>query len=292
MNPALTRPLVIALALLLGACAFGGKPHPQSQPGPAGTEQQAGVKLGEPYQVGGVWYYPRRDNFYDVTGVASWYGSEFHGKNTANGEVFDMNALSAAHTTLPLPSYVRVTNLANGRNLVLRVNDRGPFVKDRVLDVSRRVAQLLGFEAQGTARVRVQVVQADGTPFPQPIDASLTPAPVRTADDAIESAPLDDPGGSRPAAAATPPLVTVQPAAGDVYFVQIGAYSSEDNARRQVPNLGEIAPVVIQPIEINGTWLYRLRLGGFDVKEDAERVLAEVQGLGFTDARIFTEAAR
>ena len=291
---AAARATVILCCLALGACAVLGKsrPSPSRVPGavPAGEET---VKLGEPYQVEGVWYYPRRDNFYDVIGIASWYGTEFHGKATANGETFDMNALSGAHTTLPLPSYVRVTNLANGRSLVLRLNDRGPFVKDRVLDVSRRAAQLLGFEASGTARVRVQVVQADGTPFPQPIDASLTPAPIRTASDDVESAPLEDPGG----AAENPPESapsekTPAPAASELYFVQIGAYSSEDNARRRMPDLGSLAPVLIQPVEVNGTWLYRLRLGAFDALADAERVLAAVKNLGFSDARIFTETAR
>lgn len=291
MKNAWTNAIAVVLALSLAACSAIGKSRPGTSSLPPGGGDN--VKVGEPYQVAGLWYYPRRDNFYDVTGIASWYGAEFHGKATANGETFDMNALSAAHTTLPLPSFVRVTNLSNGRSLVLRVNDRGPFVKDRVLDVSRRAAQLLGFEAKGTARVRVQLVQADGTPFPIPIDASLTPAPVRTASDDVESAPLEDPEsvGEGPLEA-SPSGASGAAAPGDLYFVQIGAYSSEENARSQAPNLGQLAPIVIQPVEVNGTWLYRLRLGAFEALAEAERVLNAVRDLGFTDARIFTESAR
>ena len=112
-----------------------------------------------PYQVNGVWYYPKVDYGYDETGTASWYGEQFNHRPTSDGEIFDMNELSAAHKTLPLPSVVEVTNLQNGRELELRVNDRGPFVGDRLIDVSRRAAQLLGFEGGGTARVRVRILK-------------------------------------------------------------------------------------------------------------------------------------
>ena len=115
-------------------------------------------KVGKPYKVNGVWYFPKEDPNYDEVGYASWYGPDFHNKRTANGEIFDMNMLSAAHKTLPLPCVARVTNLQNGRSLVLRINDRGPFVNDRILDVSRKAAQLLGFKDQGTTKVRVEVL--------------------------------------------------------------------------------------------------------------------------------------
>ncbi len=115
-------------------------------------------KVGKPYKVNGVWYFPKEDYNYDEVGYASWYGSDFHNKRTANGEIFDMEMLSAAHKTLPLPSVIRVTNLQNGRSLILRVNDRGPFVNDRILDVSKKAAQLLGFKDQGTTKVRVEML--------------------------------------------------------------------------------------------------------------------------------------
>ncbi len=112
-------------------------------------------KIGKPYQIDGKWYYPKKDRYYDKVGVASWYGSMFHGRYTANGEIYDMDALTAAHPTLPIPSYVRVVNRENGRSVVLRVNDRGPYANDRIIDLSRKAARILGFERRGTAPVRV-----------------------------------------------------------------------------------------------------------------------------------------
>lgn len=114
--------------------------------------------VGKPYVIAGITYYPQENPNYRATGIASWYGDAFHGRLTSNGEVFDMRSISAAHPTLPLPSYVRVTNLSNGRSLVVRVNDRGPFHADRVIDVSSRAADMLGFRHRGTARVRVEYV--------------------------------------------------------------------------------------------------------------------------------------
>lgn len=113
-------------------------------------------KIGTPYQINGTWYHPKEQPDYDEVGVASWYGPTFHGKATANGDVFDENALTAAHRTLPLPSMVRVTNIENNRSIILMVNDRGPFSKGRILDVSKRAADILGFRQKGTAKVRVE----------------------------------------------------------------------------------------------------------------------------------------
>jgi peptidoglycan lytic transglycosylase len=114
------------------------------------------LKIGAPYKVSGRWYFPREDRGYDRTGIASWYGSDFQGRRTANGEIFDMTALQAAHPTLPLPCYAYVTNLQNGRTLLVRVNDRGPYANDRLIDLSRAAGRLLGFAERGLAPVRVQ----------------------------------------------------------------------------------------------------------------------------------------
>ena len=111
--------------------------------------QLSRYKVGDPYQIDGIWYYPAINYEYEETGIASWYGKKFHGRLTANGATYDMNALTAAHRTLPMPSLVRVTNLVNGRSLVLKINDRGPFARNRIIDVSRRGAQLLGFQKAG-----------------------------------------------------------------------------------------------------------------------------------------------
>ncbi|HET6522225.1 MAG TPA: septal ring lytic transglycosylase RlpA family protein, partial [Geminicoccaceae bacterium] len=161
----LRRGVLVALALLLAAC--GARTSPPAGP-PAGV-----YKIGQPYQINGRWYYPAYDPSYDRVGVASWYGDAFHGLQTANGEVFDKNRISAAHPTLPMPSLVRVSNLENGRSMVLRVNDRGPFVDNRVIDLSEAAARELGFQRNGLARVRVQFVGiADGA-------RGVPPAPPR-----------------------------------------------------------------------------------------------------------------
>ena len=115
-------------------------------------------RVGKPYMVGGQQYIPQEDTHYRAEGLASWYGDDFHGRLTANGEVFDMTSITAAHPTLPMPCYVRVTNLGNGRSLVVRVNDRGPYHGNRLIDVSNNAARLLDFKANGIARVRVEYV--------------------------------------------------------------------------------------------------------------------------------------
>ncbi len=126
-----------------------------NQPVPRGGGRDM---VGRPYQVAGRWYTPKEDPNYRVVGMASWYGADFHGRRTANGEVYDMNALTAAHTTMPLPSYARVTNLQNGHSLMVRVNDRGPFHSNRVIDVSARAAEMLGMQSSGVAQVQVEYV--------------------------------------------------------------------------------------------------------------------------------------
>lgn len=151
--------LVAGFSLFLTACAGGGAGRVGEITKVPPVKRSAGFyKVGLPYVIGGVTYYPREVQTYDETGIASWYGAEFHGKTTANGEIFDKFDLTAAHTTLPLPSLVRVTNLENGRSIIVRVNDRGPFHDARVIDLSRRAAQLLDMERAGIARVRVQLL--------------------------------------------------------------------------------------------------------------------------------------
>lgn len=115
-------------------------------------------QLGRPYRIRGKWYTPREQPGYDRTGSASWYGPNFHGRLTANGEIYDQFALTAAHPTFPLPSYARVTNVETGHSVVVRVNDRGPYHKGRIIDLSARASEMLGYQHQGVGRVRVQYV--------------------------------------------------------------------------------------------------------------------------------------
>ena len=125
------------------------------------TRSQGGYKVGKPYLIDGQEYYPQENFEYSEVGIASWYGPGFHAKQTANGERYDQNELTAAHRTLQMPSLVRVTNLDNGRSVVLRVNDRGPYSKGRIIDVSSRAADLLAFKGKGTAKVRVETLPAE-----------------------------------------------------------------------------------------------------------------------------------
>ncbi len=146
-------------------------------------------QTGKPYMVKGKWYYPKEEPGYSKSGTASWYGANFHGRLTANGEVYDMYHLSAAHPTFPLPSYARVTNRKTGASVMVRVNDRGPYVHDRVMDVSSRAAQLLGFQHDGVADVKVEYVgraplEGDDTPY---LMASYHPGTVKPEDAGLSS---------------------------------------------------------------------------------------------------------
>ena len=158
-----TGAVAVAAVLSLSGCSgqksgqdlFAGTGSPRL---PAGAPLPKGggrYHVGNPYEINGKKFYPREVASYDKSGTASWYGPKFHRRMTSNGEWFDMNDLTAAHTTLPLPSYVKVTNLENGKQAVLRVNDRGPFAHNRLIDLSKRSAEILGVKGKGTAQVRV-----------------------------------------------------------------------------------------------------------------------------------------
>ena len=122
-------------------------------------------KVGKPYKIDGITYYPQEYDSYKEIGLASWYGDDFHNKKTANGEIFNMHDMTAAHKTLPLPSIVKVTNLENGRSVVVRVNDRGPFVGNRIIDLSKRAADELGFKHKGVMSVRVELLEKETEDF-------------------------------------------------------------------------------------------------------------------------------
>jgi rare lipoprotein A len=161
----------MAIALLVANCAanttgarvkntnYSPKVVADGEPVPRGG---GSFKLGQPYTINGRTYYPSHDPTYRAEGIASWYGADFHGRKTANGEVYDMNGISAAHPTMPMPSYARVTNLENGRSIIVRVNDRGPYAHGRIIDLSTGTAKALGTYGAGLARVRVEYVGRAG----------------------------------------------------------------------------------------------------------------------------------
>ncbi len=217
-----------ALALALAACAETQLVANSTKlvTTPNAPQRPPVYKIGKPYQLEGVWYYPKVDYSYDESGIASWYGPDFNGKPTASGEIYDQNGLTAAHRTLPMPTIIQVTNLENGRSIKLRVNDRGPFAHGRIIDVSQRAAQLLGFIEQGTARVRVQVIADESQALaaalsggtmvpdgePQPIAPTAAPTvPVTEANLSTLSAKLPATTGSPSTVASS--AVTASPAA-------------------------------------------------------------------------------
>src|SRR5260221_10854625 len=198
---------IAGLVALAAACST--ESERVTPPPPAGI-----YKVGNPYQIEGTWYYPKEQSDYDETGVASWYGQPFEGRYTANGEAYSSDALSAAHRTLPMPVNVRVTNLENGRSLILRVNDRGPFSKGRIVDVSVRAAKLLGFFEVGTARVRVTFVSranlGNGQPPPSETPVEVASAFPAAPSEKVDVGTLSDVSGVRVAAPA--PAKSLPPA--------------------------------------------------------------------------------
>jgi rare lipoprotein A len=285
------------------------------------TEQAAGrYKVGDPYKIDGVYYYPAVDYDYAETGVASWYGPKFHGKQTANGEIYDMNQLTAAHRTLPMPSMVRVVNLDNGRALTLRVNDRGPFARGRIIDVSRRAAQLLGFRYRGTARVKVEILADESRQLAAlsgrgEIPESERIAPVPGTDSAkIATAAVAPPGSSAPtppakavngspADAPAPTIAEPDGAAASVIevaleqdvvrptalYVQAGAFVRYPNAARLRSQLARVAPAEVTEARVGKEKYFRVRLGPFQNLSNADRALAEVAASGYPKARLIVE---
>jgi rare lipoprotein A len=217
-----------------------------------------------PYQVNGVWYRPALQPHYDETGLASWYGPQSRYHTTANGERFDEAVASAAHKTLPLPCIVEVTNLDNGRRARLRVNDRGPFAKGRILDVSRRGAEDLGFLRQGMAHVRVRYV-----------------GPAPSAQFAVRDAPQ-----AYVAPPATPPVRSPEPAIPNLAGsprVQAATFAVRDNAERAAADLSSAGEAAIEETSRGGQVLWRVVVTGRS-GESSDELRQAVAGLGFTGA--------
>jgi rare lipoprotein A len=298
--------LTVCLGLLASACA-------SHQPETSPTVASGGLKVGSPYQINGKWYYPKYDASYDKVGVASWYGDDFNGLATADGEIFDKDRISAAHPTLPIPSLVRVTNLENGRSLVVRVNDRGPFVDDRLIDLSEAAARELGYERQGLAKVRVTFLgPADGqepppvvVPAPTAPPAASPAPPVAVASAAPSAAPVRvsqitppsrTPFGSgrAPGLVAAPavqkqPAPRVQLASAEAcrvgpHFVQVGAFSESARLMMAQERLAGLRAVHIVPAFVDGTAVAKVRVGPVDGPTAAEALLQTVRARGYSDA--------
>ena len=259
-----------------------------------GRQTAAGgiYKIGTPYQIMGVWYYPRENSNYDEIGIASWYGPKFHGRRTANGEIFDMNLLTAAHPTLPMPVRARVTNLENGKSIIVRINDRGPFAKDREIDLSRKAAEVLGFRDKGTTQVRVQYLgrapmyDSAGRLIRVQEPATFIAERPRTPDEnkRVSAAPVEQVEKQTldgRTLADAPPLI-----ASKRYAVQVGVFSSRFNAERLKRQLDSLTPAEVSEAMINGETYYRVKVGGANVREDARQTLDMLVSAGHQDAVI------
>ncbi len=248
--------LFAALALVAGTAACASGVRDGGTAGPL-VHDPAPIVSGtmRPYQIAGRWYRPAEDPRYNEVGLASWYGGRHHGRPTATGERFDMNALSAAHKTLPLPGLVEVTHMDTGRSVVVRLNDRGPFSDGRIIDLSRAAAEEIGMLTDGVARVRVRY---------------LGPAPRL--------------GGAGPVrqAAAEPR----GPSGQGRIWVQAGSFAERDNARRVAERLGRDARV--DEARAGGRRLYRVLVGPWDDANAAERRRLAVVAEGFSDAMLIS----
>ena len=320
--------VLVAIGLAIAGCSshkkqakqdpfagIGSPIYPGSGPVPWGGGR---YHVGKPYQVAGEWFTPKEQPGYDKKGTASWYGEDFNRRKTSNGEWFDMSRLTAAHATLPLPSYVKVTNLANGRDVVVRVNDRGPFVDTRIIDLSKRTAEVLEFKNKGKAQVRVQYIG------PAPLNdkggrhlvamntelerGTSLRRMIAAADGRKGKSTSDSPmvAEAKPAKKAAPPAVQaetvvyeqpVEPAApavaaGEVsYYIQLGSFSDAENAARARDQFASAWPV--QFMELSGASgpVYRVRLGPISDSDDAGTALVDAQSAGYADARLIRSEA-
>jgi rare lipoprotein A len=292
-------------------------PAPPPPPEPMMVMPHPAYKVGDAYQVGSTWYYPKEEPDYNETGIASYYGADFHGMLTANGEVFDRNGVTAAHPTLPMPVNVRVTNLENGRSLVVRINDRGPFVNGRIIDLSEHAADLLGFRQNGTARVRVTFLgRADlygpglappSQETPLEIAMAVPAAPVTDVEKSelapISGARVETPAVMRPnlpmqiqkieiaplEAVADGRVISVPVPPATAIYVQAGAFTSITNAGAVAARLQSTGARVF-PGQKDGRPIYRVRIGPFQQVEDADAALARVQALGHNDVQIVVDS--
>ena len=312
--------LLCAATLMMTACSeveLGSAMYKKFNRPPNADTSGGTLKVGKPYTVLGKTYYPQETYNYVETGIASWYGPGFHANKTANGERYDQNELTAAHRTLQMPSLVRVTNLDNGRSVVVRVNDRGPFARGRIIDVSAKAANLLGMVQSGTARVKLELLSDESRALanaarngkstkgvevafnqtgqlpngyyvaphgPVASDRQLTEADiVQTAQSGQVDGHYKD-GNFYPNA-----VVQQSPVSATKIYVQAGAFGQADNAKRLVEKLGKIATANVEPVNYAGRTLYKVRLGPLDSVRAADNVLSKVLANGQSDAIIVVQ---
>ena len=251
-------------------------------------------KVGKPYKVMGQYYSPKEDYRYVEEGIASWYGDDFHNKRTANGETYNMRAITAAHRTLPLPSIVKVTNLENGRSIIARVNDRGPYVKNRIIDVSQKGAELLGYRNKGTARVRVEILEKESKAIKE---AMLSPLNVsKTYNEAINYNLVDTKEAiamkiaTAKAEMAKEQLEVKNNVKNKIergeFFVQVGAFSDYNKAKAMADSMKRVGKVSIYEAYLSKDGVYRVRIGAYQSRDEALKIMDRVVDFGHADVSI------
>ncbi|MEE3295318.1 MAG: septal ring lytic transglycosylase RlpA family protein [Pseudomonadota bacterium] len=223
-------------------------------------------KVGNPYEIGDTLYFPTKDYNYEEMGVASWYGKKFHGKLTSNGERYDMNRMTAAHKTLPLPTKVKVTNLENNKSVILRVNDRGPFVKNRVIDVSMRAAERLGFKEKGTAKVMVRYFSE--APVYDKYGNLLTK----------KNKMIKKSGSYSPQ----------KKLRNKNYSLLIGSFQDKKNIENIMNKLEGFGGLAVEKNKVNGKTLYKIILGPYKSITFVNRIKNEVLKKGIKNTKILT----
>lgn len=252
------------------------------------VKSEGRYKVGSPYTIKGKKYYPAVDYNYNKKGVASWYGPNFHGKMTANGEIYNQNDLTAAHKTLPLPSIVRVTNLENGRSLVVRVNDRGPYAHGRIIDMSKRAAELLGFKNNGVAKVRVKVLEQESRVV---AEAAKQGRDTRGMEIPMNKASYKSPKSSKKTITKHAPVMDAPQVSKASYvvaheqnvFVQVGSFSTREAAMKRSSALDAYGRAQIYPTTVNGRDYYRVRFPRANLN-GANDLLQRLKGDGYQNA--------
>ncbi len=253
-------------------------------------------KIGSPYRIKGIKYYPAVDYDYDKKGIASWYGPNFHGKMTANGETYNQNDLTAAHKTLPLPSIVRVTNLDNGKSIIVRVNDRGPYARGRIIDMSKRGAELLDFKRKGVVKVRVKVLEAESRMVAKaaqngqdtrgmeiPMNKRSYKTPVRLASESRVIPGHIEGGNFYP-----DPVISEYAVGTPKVFIQTGSFTSRSNAMKFASSLDKYGRARVHSITIDGAKYYRVRLPAPNITA-ADGLLERVLADGYKNSRIIVD---
>jgi rare lipoprotein A len=249
-------------------------------------------KVGNPYKINGKWYYPAINYDYDEIGMASWYGPGFHGKKTANGEIFNQNIVSAAHRTLPLPSIVKVTNLDNGKVLsFVRVNDRGPFARNRIIDLSKEAAKQLGFVNKGVAKVRVEILEDESRKFVNELVKSNKNAKAAVVQE-VEKKDLSV--NSNKSFKSNNKIIkdNVDDELDENFVlknndiaIQDGAFSDHRNAKSLIEKLSEFKAYIKREF-IDNKYIYRVRIGPLGDLSEANQLKDKLFDLGYTSSHL------